>query len=262
MIKYILVVMFFIVTSLQIVVWRSRPIQEVSHPACKELHRDEHPDFCKIPLPTIQQDTFIDQYSENEMLRLIYTMPWWSPYHTPTAFETGSHPSLDVASAKGTPIYAIWPGKVLFVWKKSWYGNVVTIQHQFGKKIIYSNYSHLDTFHVSKWDQISEKQLIWTMGNSGFAMGKYGNHLDFQLTTAESPHHPYGFWGCSNSTYIDVINQWLCQDELHRFTINPLQFFTETDANRDTVRTTTDVLYTRMAWAIATFFQNRLQSQP
>lgn len=37
---------------------------------------------------------------------------------------------------------------------------------------------------------------IGEVGRSGFTIGPYGYHLDFQITTSESPSHPYGFHDC------------------------------------------------------------------
>lgn len=62
---------------------RSRPLEEISHPYCKLLHRSEHPDFCKISLPTIDQESFEEAYQKSDVLQLVYSLPWSSPYVKP-----------------------------------------------------------------------------------------------------------------------------------------------------------------------------------
>ena len=92
--------------------------------------------------------------------------------------------------------------------------------------MIFTNYSHLDKIFVKVGDSIEKKQKFekW---NSWFSIWKYGNHLDFQITTDMSPAHPYGFGEFYWGKYMDIVNQWLHQEKLELYIINPIKFFGE-----------------------------------
>lgn len=235
---------------------RSWPLEEVSHPACKSLHRDEHPDFCKLSLPTITQEEFPSSYKNSTLLQLIFSLPWEGQYKDNLAMGKGSHPSLDIATAKGTPVYAIGKGKVLSAWITNGYGNSITLQHQLWGKTIYSSYSHLDTILVKKGDTIAEGQLIGKVGNSGIYIGKYGNHLDFQIQTSRSPSHPYGFAEFTGERYMDIVNKGLHQDVLAQYTLDPIKFLTETESVDEPLWKTVSLQYNRAYTRINVFFKS------
>lgn len=44
------------------------------------------------------------------------------------------------------------------------------------------------------------------MGKTGMSTGKYGNHLDFQITTDKSPSSPYGYGDCKEG-YMNAVNK-------------------------------------------------------
>jgi biotin carboxyl carrier protein len=235
---------------------RSRPIDEVSHPACKSLVRDEHPDFCKLSLPTITSDDFQASYKSSSVLQLIFSLPRQSPYKEPSAIGKWSHPSLDIATAKGTPVYAMGNGKVVAVGAIAGYGNSITIKHSFGDSFIYSSYNHLDKILVKAGDTIKEGQFIGKVGNSGMYIGKYGNHLDFQISTEAAPYHPYGFWEFTGQRYMDIVNKGLHQDLLKQYTIDPIAFLTETEATDEPLWKTVAIQWNRAYARINVFFKS------
>jgi murein DD-endopeptidase MepM/ murein hydrolase activator NlpD len=240
---------------------RSWPIEEVSHPACKSLHRDEHPDFCKLSLPTITQEDFQSSYKKSTVLQLIFSLPRKTPYTNNTELGKGSHPSLDIATSKGTPVYAIGNGKVISAGVISGYGNSITLKHQMGEQTLYSSYSHLDKILVRVGEKVSEKQLIGKVGNSGMFIGKYGNHLDFQISTPQSPAHPYGFAEFTGERYMDIVNQGLHQDVLEQYTLDPINFFTHTEASEESLRMTVAIQMNKAYARINVFFKSLVKNQ-
>jgi len=58
---------------------------------------------------------------------------------------------VDIATAKGTPVYSIGDGTVVSAgWQTGW-GNTVSIKHTLSDgKAIYSNYSHLSKINITK----------------------------------------------------------------------------------------------------------------
>lgn len=204
-----------LIVSVGVMGWEL-PLQQVSHPECKWIHRQELSDECKIAL---------DMPMEQSMSELLISVLWWASYldsHTPWSW---SHPSADFVSTIGTPVYSMGEGEVITARYRAWYGNAITIRHEFEWDIIYSNYSHLSVMNVRPWQWVEWWVKIGEVWRSGFTMGPYGYHLDFQITTAQSPSHPYGFHDCEAWWYVDVVNNWRCRDKLERYTIDPLEFF-------------------------------------
>lgn len=79
--------------------------------------------------------------------------------------------------------------------------------------------------NVRPGQRVEQGMKIGEVGRSGFSIGPYGYHLDFQITTADSPSHPYGFHDCEKWGYYDVVNEWRCKDKLAKYTVDPLEFF-------------------------------------
>lgn len=191
------------------------PLQQVSHPECKWVHRQELSDECKLAL---------DIPREQSMSELLISVLWWASYDDPHNQWFWWHLWIDMVSVLGTPVVAMWDGEVITAKYRAWYGNSITIRHEFQWETIYSNYSHLSVMNVSSWQRVLQWTKIWEVWRSGFTMGPYGYHLDFQITTAQSPSHPYGYHDCEEWSYMEAVEQWLCREKLEKYTIDPLEF--------------------------------------
>jgi murein DD-endopeptidase MepM/ murein hydrolase activator NlpD len=90
-----------------------------------------------------------------------------------------AHRGVDYAAPIGTPVKAVGDGKVIFVGKKSGYGNVVILQH--GNKYT-TLYGHLSKFinqlHVG--DKVIQGQIIAYVGNTGLATAAH-LHYEFRV---------------------------------------------------------------------------------
>lgn len=90
------------------------------------------------------------------------------------------HYAVDIASGRGTPIYAADSGTVIradYGWNGG-YGNVVVIDHGNGMKTLYAHNTEL---LVSVGQSVSRGQPISTMGNTGRVYGRTGIHLHFEV---------------------------------------------------------------------------------
>ncbi|MCK5022915.1 MAG: M23 family metallopeptidase [Candidatus Aenigmarchaeota archaeon] len=127
---------------------------------------------------------------------------------------TDFHGGLDFAIAKGTSVYSTYSsGKVVRIGKNckssdpvkcekitscsgnsdtcccnGGLGNFVVIEHTSDKgKIFYTHYDHLDTVNVKLGDilgkEINPKTPIGTSGNTGYVLGKTGEHLHFEMNS-------------------------------------------------------------------------------
>ncbi len=134
------------------------------------------------------------------MSALLFSALRGTSYDKSQTPKSGGHPSLDMPTAPGTPVYAISDGTVTSASERNGYGLSVTIKHTIDGKTIYSNYSHLESTQVKKGQTVKSGEQIGKVGCSGFSISgdptRCGNHLDFQITTDQSPSHPYGYGDC------------------------------------------------------------------
>jgi len=198
------------------------PVQSVVNPTCdKSAQWGDLDDSCKLD---IYKNGSVPTETES-VGDLLFSVLRWASYTNNRTPQAGWHPSLDIVSVQWTPVFSIWAWKVTNASLRNGYGNAVTVQHTLDDwTVVYSNYSHLDKIFVKTWEQVEEWQHIWDVWRTWFTMGKYGNHLDFQITTSDSPSHPYGYHDCEVS-YYDAVEQWACGDKLKKYTIDPVQFF-------------------------------------
>jgi len=114
----------------------SYPLQKVSTVECRTLYRNDMPDSCKINLPIIHWANY-SAYEDNGLYRSIYTALRAAPYSDSWNQKIGAHAWLDIATARGTPLYSIWDGEVFIAGWNSAYGNVVKIKYVYQWEIVY-----------------------------------------------------------------------------------------------------------------------------
>lgn len=93
----------------------------------------------------------------------------------PFTGASAMHAGLDFPGPLGTPILAAAPGKVVFVGRRSGYGNVVEVDHGQG---IMTRYAHLSGFSTKVGAQVTAGQQIAKMGSTGRSTG---SHLHFEV---------------------------------------------------------------------------------
>lgn len=84
------------------------------------------------------------------------------------------HKGLDFGAPKGEPIYAVLPGKVVFAGIQRGYGNVIIIEHD---NFVMTVYGHNESNLVKLGDEVTQGQIIGTVGDTGNADG---THLHFE----------------------------------------------------------------------------------
>lgn len=85
------------------------------------------------------------------------------------------HHGVDIAAPRGSEIYPIGNGNVIFSGQKSGYGNIVIIDHGDG---ILSKYAHNESNLVKEGDQVTTDTVIARVGNTGKSTG---SHLHFEI---------------------------------------------------------------------------------
>jgi len=205
----------------------SYPIQKVSTLECRTLYRNDMPDSCKIDLPIIHWANY-SAYEDNTLYRSIYTVLWAAPYSDSWNQKIWSHAWLDIATARGTPLYSIWEWEVYFAWRNSAYGNVVKIKYVYNWEIVYAIYAHMDHIMVKKWDLVSRWQKVWTVWNSWNTFGKlWGYHLHFEIDKDNYGRPAYSYTNCPdlNKWHYKIIQNWLCRTELFTYQYDPIRIF-------------------------------------
>jgi murein DD-endopeptidase MepM/ murein hydrolase activator NlpD len=97
---------------------------------------------------------------------------WWKhPIYKVRKFHTG----IDIAKAKGTPVYAAGNGIVIRKGYVSGYGNFIEIEHSGGFR---SFYAHLSKAMVNIGDSVSITEQIACVGNTGVTTG---SHLHYEV---------------------------------------------------------------------------------
>ena len=87
------------------------------------------------------------------------------------------HKGMDISTYRsGDPVLATANGQVVHVgFDPNGYGNYIVIKHKHG---IYTRYAHLSTTRVEKGDQVTQRQVIGTIGNTGMSTGP---HLHYEI---------------------------------------------------------------------------------
>ena len=86
------------------------------------------------------------------------------------------HKGMDIAYGYGVPIVATANGKILEVANdEKGYGNYVVVRHKYG---FYTKYAHMQRMYVKPGQDITQGDVIGTMGNSGLSTGP---HLHYEV---------------------------------------------------------------------------------
>gem|GEM_PF-6739739 len=104
-----------------------------------------------------------------------------------TTPREGFHGGIDIANAKGTPIYASAAGIVSLSGTNGDYGLCVIIDHGNGYTTVYAHNSELI---VSQGDRVIKGQLIALMGSTGYSTG---NHCHFEVRKDAERLNPLDF---------------------------------------------------------------------
>ncbi len=86
-----------------------------------------------------------------------------------------AHRGVDYAAPKGTPVYAAGAGKVVDSGYNKYNGNFVFIQHG---QTYTTKYLHLENRKVRKGQAVKQRQLIGSVGSTGYSTG---NHLHYEF---------------------------------------------------------------------------------
>lgn len=126
----------------------------------------------------------------------------WGAMHWPTSGtvtskfnwrcsgHSDSHPAVDVANSRGTPVKAAYRGKVVSAGWNGGYGRLVIVDHPRGYRTFYA---HLSSIRYGVGRSVSRGERIGRMGESGNATGP---HLHFEVRRFGDPKNKFGNYNC------------------------------------------------------------------
>ena len=103
---------------------------------------------------------------------------------SPFTGQRDFHSGLDISNRPGTEVIATANGKVTFASRKMYYGNMVTIDHGYGKA---TRYAHLKKILVKRGQKVKRGDVIALLGNTGQSTGP---HLHYEVRINGAPVNP------------------------------------------------------------------------
>ena len=214
------------------------PLQEISKLECRFKEFSTLGSECKQSLPKLKTKDY-EKYAKqsggyNDYTRL-YTVLWWSSYKYGWDVWNGGHMWVDIATAQGTPVYAMTEWKVIIAKNLTAFGKNVSIQHTINGKTIVSNYAHLHNIDVKVWDKVKAWEKIGEVGSTG---NSTWNHLHFQIDLPSSSYPAYYNYKSCPYSYYQITEDGVCFNQLKNITIDPLLFLETAGAVVDKIKTT------------------------
>jgi len=92
-----------------------------------------------------------------------------------TQYYHWKHHAIDIGAKKGTPIYSIEKGQIIFSGWSTGYGYNILVDHGGGQK---SRYAHFSKLYVKKGTLVNKGQQLGEMGSTGWSTGP---HLHIEI---------------------------------------------------------------------------------
>ncbi len=126
--------------------------------------------------------------------------------HHPIYNQLIMHKGIDLASDRGTPVFATGDGVVEKSAQgktNSGYGQEILINHQFNYK---TRYAHLSKRHVKEGDAVKRGQLIGEVGSTG---GSVGPHLHYEVIYKGNVVNPINYFDrdMTNEEYTQLMEE-------------------------------------------------------
>ena len=99
------------------------------------------------------------------------------------------HPGIDLAAAKGSPVYPIMDGVVIYVDRGRFgYGNQVVIDHGSGFKSLYAHFAKIE---AKVGEKVDKNSILGLVGSTGWSTGP---HLHLQIEQNGKWTNPRAFF--------------------------------------------------------------------
>lgn len=113
---------------------------------------------------------------------------YFGPEMHPFTQQWYLHKGVDIAYRRGKEVVTAANGKVVErKYDAMGFGNYIVIRHSYG---FATKYAHLDNVYVEEGDEVTQGQIIGTMGNTGLSTGP---HLHFEVRIGSQVVDPERF---------------------------------------------------------------------
>jgi murein DD-endopeptidase MepM/ murein hydrolase activator NlpD len=141
--------------------------------------------------------SFVEAVMNEQKIRLASTPSIWPTkgYLTdpighrvhPLTGKHSYHNGQDIATQYGNKVIAPANGTVLVAEHRSYYGNLIIIDHGFG---FTTRYGHLASFNIKEGQRVKRGQVIGYVGNTGRSSAA---HLHYEVRYFDKPQNPMLF---------------------------------------------------------------------
>ncbi len=213
------------------------PLKQVTTFACRQQMKpwSELPASCKVSLPIITNADY-KRFENVGDYKSIYTVLRWATYPGQWDVDKGDHAGVDIASANGTPLYAVAHGIVTFAGTQAGYGNVVKIMFRYNNKTYHAVYGHMHGISVSRGDIVEKGQFIGELWNTGSTFGAlWGNHVHFEINHDNGGRPAFYYAGCpalQTHTFTQITNNGLCRSYREQYSVDPILFIEQSRQRR------------------------------
>ncbi|HHO76729.1 MAG TPA: hypothetical protein ENN05_09920 [Deltaproteobacteria bacterium] len=155
---------------------------------------ENYQDRLKELLDRIDTDKLPKDHMSADIFKKKGKLPWpvkgkilrkFGTYHVNGVAQSSR--GIDIEAEEGSPVRSIHKGRVVFVNWMNVYGNTIIIDHGGG---YYSVYGHLQRIAASVGDEISSRETIAEVGQSGDVIKPM---LHFELRFRDKPQDPQGW---------------------------------------------------------------------
>ncbi len=99
------------------------------------------------------------------------------------------HPGIDLAAVKGSPVYPIMDGVVIYVDRGRFgYGNQVIVDHGSGFKSLYAHFAKVE---AKVGEKVDKESILGLVGSTGWSTGP---HLHLQISEGNRWTNPRAFF--------------------------------------------------------------------
>lgn len=104
------------------------------------------------------------------------------------------HLGVDIVTAENAPVYAAADGTISKIWKDTWMGYCIAIQHSGTAYTIYQNLSETLPEGIKEGTAVHSGQLIASVGNSASIEIAEEPHLHFEMTVGDLAVDPLEYF--------------------------------------------------------------------
>ncbi|MFN2357333.1 MAG: peptidoglycan DD-metalloendopeptidase family protein [Desulfotignum sp.] len=169
------------------------PLDEKHNSLVREMHRQVNQTALTVKQQFLDFDHLIKELEKKK--NLLASTPSIKPVDgwitsgfgyrdSPFTGERVFHSGLDISNKPGTEIMATADGKISYAARKELLGNLVNIDHGYGRV---TRYGHLEKILVKPGQRVKRGDIIGLMGNTGQSTGP---HLHYEVRINGAPIDP------------------------------------------------------------------------